>query len=271
MTATSSTLFGDLQYQISQPILNPADGYYYQRVRQIGRDGTLIGESIARAFEPNSKDGLVDPERGMDNAYKAAVLYWNAHWGIISALTIENPRSAMRLFNVMNDLRDYARNGIEFPPELRVGYQEWPGTGQPWDPSTLYSDPHPQWAPGPWERFLYKIGDPVVQYLENRSDYGGPSPVQHTVDVGAADKLFGATGDYQNDSLSNFRNLGFSVPNVINADNNGNIFSPSDQSGGDYNGSSFSPSNSYNPLFYDLSGSVGPAYRFFDDLAASNP
>jgi hypothetical protein len=51
-----------IHYEISKPVKNPADGYYYQRVRQVDDKGNLVGagEQIFRSVRPDSSDGLFD-------------------------------------------------------------------------------------------------------------------------------------------------------------------------------------------------------------------
>ncbi len=57
-------LAGNIQYQIFEPVQSP-DGYWYQRVRQINRDGTVYSETNIKSFSRDSKDGLFNPERAM--------------------------------------------------------------------------------------------------------------------------------------------------------------------------------------------------------------
>jgi hypothetical protein len=67
-TVTWSLVFPGLQAQISQPVQNPGDNYFYQRVRLVDRDGNVLSEDIARSPAPGSKEGLFDPEGGFDLA-----------------------------------------------------------------------------------------------------------------------------------------------------------------------------------------------------------
>jgi hypothetical protein len=73
MSNWRSVMFGDFQYQISTPRQNPADGYFYQRVREITRGGVLRDEMIFRSYQPNSTNGMADPEGGFDLAFGMAV------------------------------------------------------------------------------------------------------------------------------------------------------------------------------------------------------
>src|SRR5581483_11024058 len=48
-----------IHYEISKPVLNPTDGYYYQRIRQVDDQGNLVGIGDQRIMlaNPNSTDG----------------------------------------------------------------------------------------------------------------------------------------------------------------------------------------------------------------------
>ena len=64
-------LFGNLQYQISKPELNRDDRYWYQRVRQIARDGKVQDEWIFRSYKPD--DQAVWWIRNADSIYCMAL------------------------------------------------------------------------------------------------------------------------------------------------------------------------------------------------------
>jgi hypothetical protein len=50
-----------IHYEVSKPVQNKVDRYYYQRVRQVDGDGNLVGvgEQIHRSANPDSEDGLI--------------------------------------------------------------------------------------------------------------------------------------------------------------------------------------------------------------------
>lgn len=61
-----------IHYEISKPVRNPYDGYYYQRIRQVDDQGNLvgIGEYVQRSSAPNSRDALVGPGLDLTKAGK---------------------------------------------------------------------------------------------------------------------------------------------------------------------------------------------------------
>src|SRR6266568_2856822 len=63
-----------IHYEISPPVRNKDDGYYYQRVRQVDAKGNLVGvgEQTFRSVRPGSKDGLFD--RRIDPTQVGALL-----------------------------------------------------------------------------------------------------------------------------------------------------------------------------------------------------
>src|SRR6266851_4912579 len=140
-----------VQYQISEPVRNPDNGYYYQRVRMITDDGRTLSEFTKRSSEPDSTNGMFDPEGGWDLFYKTIAYGWD----VISIIgSFESLPALIKSF--MDLIKDINWGvGPELPERFRTGFQSWPGTAEPWDPSTENSDPNPQWAPGPFERFVF--------------------------------------------------------------------------------------------------------------------
>jgi hypothetical protein len=158
-----SVMFGDFQYQISRPVRNPDDGYFYQRVREITRAGVLRDELIFRSYQPNSANGLADTEGGFNLAFGMAVYVFDLGLITYSVLGLgNNPLAAGNLGRALNKFWEHTNNGVQYPSGLAVGHKEWSGTSEPWDPSTLKSDQNPQWAPGPLER-LFSENTPAIQ------------------------------------------------------------------------------------------------------------
>jgi hypothetical protein len=145
MSDLKSVMFGDIQYQVSQPIRNEADGYFYQRAREITRDGTVENEFIFRSTAANDASGLVDPERGMNLFYGYETVAWDALSAVYRTVTLgKSPASPFQLDAAISQLYHDAVEGIQYPSGLTVGFQSWSGTNTPWDTSTLKSDPTPQ-------------------------------------------------------------------------------------------------------------------------------
>jgi hypothetical protein len=150
MGGIRSGLFGDIQYQTSEPVQNPNDKYYYQRSRQVDREGKVVGtgEEIFRSAQPESKDGLLDPNRGFEHAYALGTHLADLS-KVIFGLVGENPILTTR---AVSTAVKHASSGVPYP--FDVGYQSWPGTSEPWDSNTLNSDRNPQFQPGKVERFF---------------------------------------------------------------------------------------------------------------------
>ncbi|MBR1120084.1 hypothetical protein JQ628_01060 [Bradyrhizobium lablabi] len=161
MSDSRSVIFGDLQYQISKPIQHP-NGYYYQRVRQIDRNGNLVGdgEVIVRSSGPDSQAGLFDPNGGRQSGYAVARSVFDL--GRV-ALGVGLGNSRMIGGGAASAVKG-ASQGFQLPDFLRGEYHAWPGTDEPWDQNTLNSDSRPNWQPGPSERLLYGVP------REHRSD-----------------------------------------------------------------------------------------------------
>ncbi len=51
-----------IHYEISKPVKNQKDGYFYQRVRQVDDKGNVVGfgDQMIRSARPESQDGLFD-------------------------------------------------------------------------------------------------------------------------------------------------------------------------------------------------------------------
>jgi hypothetical protein len=157
MSDSRSVLFGNMQYQISEPTQNE-DGYYYQRVRQIDRDGNLVGdgEFIAKSAQPDSTDGLFDPNGGRQAGYIAARSAYDIG-RMAAGAALRKPT----LFEAgAADIVHGGTDGFPLPAPLRAEYHSWPGTEQPWDQRTLNSDRNLTWRPSYIERMFY--GDPQV-------------------------------------------------------------------------------------------------------------
>ncbi len=121
-------MFGDIQYQVSNPVQNNFDGYYYQRAREVSRDGSVEGEFIFRSSIPDSRAGLVDPEGGMNLAYGFAVSVYDLASGAYRVITVgRSITSGISLETSIGKLVKDGVDGIEYPEGLKVGYQSWPG------------------------------------------------------------------------------------------------------------------------------------------------
>lgn len=57
------TNINGIHYEISKPIRNQKDGYYYQRFRQVDDKGNVVGsgDQMFRSARPDFQDGLFDP------------------------------------------------------------------------------------------------------------------------------------------------------------------------------------------------------------------
>jgi hypothetical protein len=195
MAGLKSVLFGDIQYQISRPIQNPDDGYYYQRMREITRDGELRAEFIVKSYEPNSPNGLVDPERGFDLLYGSSIYITDVFTIGWTALGLgSNPIAAGSLGRAINKFYEHATNGGEYPSGLATGYESWSGTDEPWNRSTLQFDQNPVWSPGTLERFFsqdtpaaqiakYASLEESAESSASTSDDGGRTIVAQLMDT----------------------------------------------------------------------------------------
>jgi hypothetical protein len=155
MSGLKSVMFGDIQYQVSQPVQNDTDGYFYQRARQITRDGSVENEFIFRSSGPGDAAVLIDPDGGKTAAIGYVVTALDFVNMTYRTITIgSNPLGAGQLETAVTRLVKDLSNGVPYPDGLKVGFQSWSGTDAPWDPSTLKSDPTPKWAPGPMERLF---------------------------------------------------------------------------------------------------------------------
>ncbi len=171
MSDSRSVLFGDMQYQISKPTKGP-DGYNYQRVRHVGRDGSLVGdgEFVVRSTQKGSEDGLFDLNGGRQAGYAAARSAFDlGRVGLGAAF--ENP---FLLRGGAADIAKGAITGFPLPAPFRAEYDSWPGTAEPWDEKTLNSDSRPSWQPGYLERMLF--GDPNTRDAGDSSATTTPTP-----------------------------------------------------------------------------------------------
>ena len=108
-----------IHYEISKPVKNPYDGYYYQRVRQVDESGNLvgIGEQVHRSPTPESPDGLVVPSIDLEKVGKASGHVAQMAFGARPAGT-----------GGLNLAADLMLSG------LSEEYRSWPGTDRPWEP-----------------------------------------------------------------------------------------------------------------------------------------
>lgn len=126
MSSLQSLMFGDIQYQISRPILNESDGYYYQRARQVTRDGLVENEFIFRSSMANDTLGLVDPEHGMNLAYGFAVSVYDLATATYRIVNVSSSlMSGVQLDRSVSKLVKDGVEGIEYPEGLKVGYRSW--------------------------------------------------------------------------------------------------------------------------------------------------
>lgn len=122
MPDRSSSIHG-IHYEVSGPVKNRSDGYFYQRVRQVDGNGNLvgIGEQIHRSTNPGSEDGLF--ARPIDLA-KLGSVAMGAGQTLIGGL--------------VGDLRTAAIGATKFARDasggVTDGYKSWPGTHKPWEP-----------------------------------------------------------------------------------------------------------------------------------------
>jgi hypothetical protein len=122
VTDKSSSIHG-IHYEVSKPVLNRVDGYFYQRVRQVDGAGNLVGvgEQIHRSANPRSKDGLF--ARPIDLA-KLGVLAMDAGQTVFGGIA--------------GDVRTAAIGATKFGRDVAGGvtddYKSWPGTHKPWEP-----------------------------------------------------------------------------------------------------------------------------------------
>jgi hypothetical protein len=195
MAGLKSVMFGDIQYQVSQPIRNESDGYFYQRAREITRDGSVESEFIFRSTAPNDTAGLIDPERGYNLAYSMNVMIYDFAAAAYRLVTVgKSIMSGVSLETSVGKLVKDGVDGVEYPNGLKVGYQSWSGTNAPWDPSTLKSDPSPQWAPGPIER-LFLSTSSLSNQTNQYSNIQGLTVVDRTVNPDGGRTITAISGD----------------------------------------------------------------------------
>jgi hypothetical protein len=119
-----------IHYEISKPILNDADGYYYQRRRQVDDHGNLVGEGdqLIRLQKPGSQDGQYVP--GLD-------------WAKIGKLGGDVGQVGYGI--VRRDPAAAARGASSFTNDIRGGvhqdYKSWPGTERPWEHDDIPAPP----------------------------------------------------------------------------------------------------------------------------------
>jgi hypothetical protein len=129
-----------IHYEISQPVFNKDDGFWYQRRRQVDENGNLvgIGDQLVRLPNPNSLDG------------RFATNFDLAKFGNMAGDVGQIVRGFAR-----KDVRTAAKGAISFFNDAKNGiygdYQSWPGTDRPWEngdiPAQSGASPAPESAP----------------------------------------------------------------------------------------------------------------------------
>jgi hypothetical protein len=111
-----------IHYEISLPVLNRDDGYYYQRVRQVDNQGNLVGtgDQLIRLPNRGSSDGQYEPSLDLLKLGKAGGDVGAIGYGILK----RNPGAAARgVFGFVKDIND----------GFLEDYKSWPGTDKPWE------------------------------------------------------------------------------------------------------------------------------------------
>lgn len=112
-----------IHYEISEPVQNPVDGYYYQRVRQVDVGGNLVGvgEQVFKSVQPDSTDGLIGLPVDLGKLGSVMGDIGQVAWGALS----KNLRSAVA---------GAAKLGSDASAGILDRYRSWPGTSKPWEP-----------------------------------------------------------------------------------------------------------------------------------------
>jgi hypothetical protein len=111
-----------IHYEISQPVWNSNDGYWYQRRRQVDENGNLvgIGDQLIKLPNPNSRDGQFVPNLDL------------AKFGNMAGDVGQIVRGFAK-----KDVRTAAKGAISFFDDAKNGifedYKSWPGTDRPWE------------------------------------------------------------------------------------------------------------------------------------------
>ena len=111
-----------IHYEISKPVHNDVDGYYYQRRRQVDDHGNLvgIGDQLLRLQNPGSQDGQYRPD---------------LDWAKLGNLGGDVGQIGVGVFK--RDPRMIAKGATSFARDVQNGvfkdYDSWPGTDRPWE------------------------------------------------------------------------------------------------------------------------------------------
>jgi len=110
-----------IHYEISEPVFNKDDGFWYQRRRQVDGQGNLvgIGDQPIKLPNPNSLDGQYEPNLDLVKLGKLGGDFGQIGYGIIKRDPGATARGA---FSLIGDMR----NGVQ------EDYKSWPGTDRPW-------------------------------------------------------------------------------------------------------------------------------------------
>ena len=128
--------------QVSQPVFNPGDGYWYNRVRFIESDGaggyTVVTDEMHRAQQQFDRTLLPQPWTDSIGSWSAVQLAKT-----VVDLAIGNLPGALGdifdYFKMQYDInRAFGEGGDPFSGTIfDVPYSQWSGTDQPWNPSTV--------------------------------------------------------------------------------------------------------------------------------------
>jgi len=123
------TNINGIHYEISEPVQNQNDGYFYQRYRQVDDKGNVVGsgDRMIRSARPDSQDGLFDPNGNVAAGFRTA--YGTARVAqILAGILLRKPAwvadGAKKITETLS---------IEPPEFLKRDYKKWPGTDKPWE------------------------------------------------------------------------------------------------------------------------------------------
>jgi hypothetical protein len=143
--------------------LNEADGYYYQRVRQVDENGNLvgIGDQRIRLRNPGSTDGQTAPNIDLLKVGKMG--------GDIGQIGIG-------IFK--RDPRMVAKGATSFGEDVKNGlwedYKSWPGTDKPWEQDDI---------PAPYRDFTAPDSGSALPTPTPSSPHSESVPVRRLVRV----------------------------------------------------------------------------------------
>src|SRR5947209_2858277 len=102
-----------IHYEISKPVRNEYDGYYYQRIRQVDEDGNLVGEGDQwrRLPNPNSEDGRTETDLDWSKIGKLGVDAGQIGWGVLK----RDPRTITKgAYSFAKDVQGGVHKDYEF-------------------------------------------------------------------------------------------------------------------------------------------------------------